>query len=168
MSKTKSGFTIVELLIVIVVIGILAAITIVAYNGFQTRARDTIRMSDIKSIQKLVELYYAENGVYPPSSNGANWAGLCSSFGSTENYVPSLLTYTSKLPLDPRWKTADNKCYLYISNGIDYMLLAWGAMEGICGGDPGNSCNSPEIRAMDRQNYIELSIAVYSPGARLW
>ena len=39
MKKTKSGFTIVELLIVIVVIGILAAITIVAYNGIQSRAR---------------------------------------------------------------------------------------------------------------------------------
>lgn len=41
MFKNKNGFTIVELLIVIVVIGILAAITIVAYNGIQNRAQDT-------------------------------------------------------------------------------------------------------------------------------
>jgi prepilin-type N-terminal cleavage/methylation domain-containing protein len=46
MLKTKSGFTIVELLIVIVVIGILAAITIVAYNGIQDRANDTSVKSD--------------------------------------------------------------------------------------------------------------------------
>lgn len=42
-NKQNSGFTIVELLIVIVVIGILAAITIVAYNGVQQRARDMTR-----------------------------------------------------------------------------------------------------------------------------
>ncbi len=45
MQKTKSGFTIVELLIVIVVIGILAAITIVAYNGIQERARVSVAKS---------------------------------------------------------------------------------------------------------------------------
>ncbi|MCA9336117.1 prepilin-type N-terminal cleavage/methylation domain-containing protein, partial [Candidatus Saccharibacteria bacterium] len=43
----KTGFTIVELLIVIVVIAILAAITIVAYNGIQQRSRDSIRKSDL-------------------------------------------------------------------------------------------------------------------------
>ena len=63
------GFTIVELLIVIVVIGILAAITIVAYNGIQQRARDAERKSDISAIQKTLELYYADNGSYPMTNN---------------------------------------------------------------------------------------------------
>lgn len=66
MKKTKSGFTIVELLIVIVVIGILAAITIVAYNGIQGRGRDAKRLSDINAIAKAIELYKADNGSYPP------------------------------------------------------------------------------------------------------
>lgn len=65
---TKStGFTIVELLIVIVVIGILAAITIVAYNGIQNRANDTVVQSDMKSFGTKLEQYYIENGKSPSS-----------------------------------------------------------------------------------------------------
>lgn len=63
----QRGFTIVELLIVIVVIAILAAITIVAYNGIQKRARDAERAQDISSIQKVLEVYYVDKGYFPPS-----------------------------------------------------------------------------------------------------
>ena len=67
MRKTTSGFTIVELLIVIVVIAILAAITIVAYNGIQTRARDNVRKNDVAALVKAIELFKADNsGELPP------------------------------------------------------------------------------------------------------
>ncbi len=56
MHKTKSGFTIVELLIVIVVIGILAAITIVAYNGVQDRARNAALKSEMNQLQKKIQV----------------------------------------------------------------------------------------------------------------
>lgn len=59
------GFTIVELLIVIVVIGILAAITIVAFNGIQQRARDAQRQSTINQFKKSLGLYKVDKGVYP-------------------------------------------------------------------------------------------------------
>ena len=59
------GFTIVELLIVIVVIGILAAITIVAYNGVQQRSRDSKRLSDMSAIKKALELYKTDTGTFP-------------------------------------------------------------------------------------------------------
>jgi prepilin-type N-terminal cleavage/methylation domain-containing protein len=60
--KKTSGFTIVELLIVIVVIGILAAITIVAYNSIQDRARAAAMVTGIKSIDKAFRALAAENG----------------------------------------------------------------------------------------------------------
>lgn len=61
-NRKNSGFTIVELLIVIVVIGILASITIVAYNGIQTRARATAVVSGIKSVEKAFRLLAIEQG----------------------------------------------------------------------------------------------------------
>jgi prepilin-type N-terminal cleavage/methylation domain-containing protein len=62
----QKGFTIVELLIVIVVIGILATITIVAYNGIQNRAKDAQADTALNQIKKSIELYRADNSVYPP------------------------------------------------------------------------------------------------------
>ncbi len=60
-AKKQTGFTIVELLIVIVVIAILAAITVVAYNGIQNRAYDTTVQSDLKQIATKIELFKADS-----------------------------------------------------------------------------------------------------------
>src|SRR5450759_2009792 len=72
-ASNRRGFTIVELLIVIVVIGILAAITIVAYSGIQQRARDSRRADDLTTIEKVLLLYSAVNGgVQKTSTYGGN------------------------------------------------------------------------------------------------
>lgn len=63
--KTTGGFTIVELLIVIVIIGILAAITIVAYNGIQQRASNTATTNAVSEYAKDLQLYATNNGSYP-------------------------------------------------------------------------------------------------------
>lgn len=65
LKNKQSGFTIVELLIVIVVIGILAALVITTFNGIQQKGRDTERQTDIKAIHGQLEAYYAQNGNYP-------------------------------------------------------------------------------------------------------
>lgn len=65
MNTMRRGFTIVELLIVIVVIGILAAITIVAYNGIQERTRLNIIQSDLANVKKKIMLYKVDAGKYP-------------------------------------------------------------------------------------------------------
>jgi prepilin-type N-terminal cleavage/methylation domain-containing protein len=69
MRKTTSGFTIVELLIVIVVIAILASISVVAYTGIQKRARNTLRGAEMHSWAKLFEVYRATYGTYPAITN---------------------------------------------------------------------------------------------------
>ncbi|HVV25687.1 MAG TPA: prepilin-type N-terminal cleavage/methylation domain-containing protein [Candidatus Saccharimonadales bacterium] len=59
------GFTIVELLIVIVVIGILALLVITTYSGIQAKARNAKRQTDIQAIQTQLEAFFSENGYYP-------------------------------------------------------------------------------------------------------
>lgn len=73
--KRQKGFTIVELLIVIVVIGILATLVIVTFSGIQQRARNTARETDINAIQGYVESFYAINGYYPTLAhmNDGTW-----------------------------------------------------------------------------------------------
>ena len=69
------GFTIVELLIVIVVIGILATLVITTYNGVQSKARDTKRKTDINALQGQVEAYNTNAGYYPTLAdiNSSAW-----------------------------------------------------------------------------------------------
>lgn len=63
--RRQTGFTIVELLIVIVVIAIIAAITVVAFNGVQQRAKNSQRVNIAKEWQKLILAYTTVNGAYP-------------------------------------------------------------------------------------------------------
>jgi type IV pilus assembly protein PilA len=68
-SKRKdSGFTIVELLVVIVVIGILAAITIVSYTGVTNKANLAQNKSNASAVMKAADAYFAENNSYPTAA----------------------------------------------------------------------------------------------------
>lgn len=80
------AFTVVELLIVIAVIGILASITIVSYNGIQDRARENAAIAELKSVSNKLETYYSANAGYP-----ANLAsvGVANSGGKTFQYTRS-------------------------------------------------------------------------------
>jgi prepilin-type N-terminal cleavage/methylation domain-containing protein len=71
--STKSGFTIVELLVVIVVIGILAAITIVSYAGISQRTTVASLQSDLTNAAQQLKLYYTDHGSYP---TGLEWQQL--------------------------------------------------------------------------------------------
>lgn len=82
LKRKESGFTIVELLIVIVVIGILAALVVTTFSGIQRKARDSERQTDINAIHGQVEAYYAQNGRYP---------GLADLDGTTAGFVAANL-----------------------------------------------------------------------------
>lgn len=106
----QKGFTIVELLIVIVVIGILAAITIVAYNGIQTRAYNAKMVSMVGQYAKVLTSYAADKSTYPGPANvvsGDNivcldggttcWGGSSSNTKSA-SLKTELSAYTSSFP----------------------------------------------------------------------
>ena len=69
LKRKESGFTIVELLIVIVVIGILAALVVTTFSGIQRKARDSERQTDINAVHSQIEAYFAQNGRYPTNAN---------------------------------------------------------------------------------------------------
>jgi len=114
MNKHTRGFTIVELLIVIVVIAILAAISIVAYSGIQGRSRDSARKSDLASVQKGLELYYIDKGGFPLCTANGPYivssnpnAEVCSLSDISNRLTPA---YMSRLPVDPK---NDGAAYSY-------------------------------------------------------
>jgi type II secretion system protein G len=131
MKKTTRGFTIVELLVVIVVIAILAAITIVAYNGIQTRARDTQRIQDIKTIAKALELYKIQNGSYPTAVGSTGQGGWEISTPTTSNsdFLAVLRTSgtISKVPVDPV-----NSGDMYATNAKIYYYYLYPAGNAGC------------------------------------
>lgn len=152
--RKYKGFTIVELLIVIVVIAILAAISIVAYNGVQERARFVAMRSDLSSLNKAIQLYYAKYGSYPvtPASgtgcSSGNWCGFDQA--TSDNFIPGLVPeFISATPQLPSTNT-NNDTYLYRSpTGTDYKLIRYYGvamtaseqssmldLRAVCGGAP--------------------------------
>ena len=102
------AFTIVELLVVIVVIAILAAITIVAFNGIQQRARDQRMVSAASQVYKAISLFVTDKGAYPTASISCvgigypvDAAGLCYSGRSNLEANTNLSTYISSMPSPP-------------------------------------------------------------------
>ncbi|OQA04350.1 MAG: Type II secretion system protein G precursor [bacterium ADurb.Bin400] len=142
----KKGFTIFELLVVLAIIGTLAAIVLVNIANARSRARDARRASDIKEISNVIGIYHASNGSYPSSGSCSYtsgtpniWAGPAA--GCTgSNWIPGIVpAYMSELPDDPGPTTVtsmngllppgtvpgnNDRGYLYWSNGVDYKIMA--------------------------------------------
>lgn len=93
--QNRTGFTIVELLIVIVVIAILAAITIVAYNGVQNRANDSVVESDIANFVKIIRFAEAETGQIP--TPGSKTASPDSTLFPGIKFRPSKASYSTTI-----------------------------------------------------------------------
>ena len=104
MHTTKSGFTIVELLIVIVVIGILAAITIVAFNGVQQRAKVSTAQSELSNLAKATQIYQIDQGRYP---NTIEWADVFKAANMYENT-----------------RDSTKKTFMICRNATDYAIVA--------------------------------------------
>lgn len=127
MRKSTTGFTIVELLIVIVIVAILAAITVVAFNGIRVRALQSEKQAKVTEIRKALERFKIDNSRYPGiaeigGSAGANLIGM-----TLQSVTPSNAANPS-LGIEGGWLGATD-------NHIRYM--AWPNVDGT-----GFTCNS--------------------------
>lgn len=114
MRKINNGFTIVELLIVIVIIAVLAAITIAAYNGIQERARASSVSTALSQAAKKISLYQVDNPDQYPAASGTNGTANLAPLGITDS---SSVTYQYSATTTTYCLTATNGTTSYkISN----------------------------------------------------
>lgn len=122
MHAASQGFTLVEMIIVLAVLGVLATAVLVTLNPIDQlhKANDAKRKSDLAQVKRALDLYYNDNGNYPPSSVDFKIVNA----GTTLTWGSAWQPYMNNLPKDP---TATNS-YEYYSpasaNGQTYYIYA--------------------------------------------
>lgn len=133
LKKSNKGFTIVELLIVIVVIGILALLVITTYSGIQAKARNSKRSSDIKSIQTNLEAFYTSSGYYPSrdNMNTSSWRTT-----NMKSFDQNALKDPSSTNCDPATSTpSSNPCLVAAAAAKTYSYAVTQADGSSCESD---------------------------------
>lgn len=157
LKNKNKGFTIVELLIVIVVIGILATLVIVTFTGIQQKARNSQRQTDINAVDSHVEAFYAQYGFYPTLADLQD-----ATFRSTymKGLDPAALA-DPKAPADSIVATADSSHYGYVASSSDPTITCSNTTATtITAGEPqDNGCDSFTLTAHQENagNYIKSS-----------
>ena len=132
--RSLRGFTVIELIITITVIGILTSIAVIGYNSVQAQARDDVRSADVTLIADAFERYYRENGDYPANDtlNPSAQYPQMTNYTALKALVPGLEDGMLTGPGDYRfypgcinsetcanssddWKNYMKKSYLYLS-----------------------------------------------------
>ncbi|MEK9154855.1 MAG: type II secretion system protein [Patescibacteria group bacterium] len=109
LKNSVKGFTLIEMLIVIAIIGVLASVSLVALGSARSSARDARRISDIASVQSALELYYTKCGFYPGGVNCA--AGNPTTWGALQTSLVGAAAGLgiNSIPNDP----ISSKTYYY-------------------------------------------------------
>ncbi len=126
----KKGFTLIELMVVIVILGILVSIGTFAFQSSQQKSRDSRRKADLDQVTRALEMYENDNGGYPVGGTTGVDSGKIIGCGDTPKIACSWgsifsnttkATYMIKLPKDPK---SDVTGYYYESVGKGYRLYA--------------------------------------------
>lgn len=132
MKKRKSGYTLIEIMMVMAIIAILSTLVISAINSARKLQRDTSRRNNVKQLQAALESYYAANKKYPVSTQAVGLSAITGVVGSS--YIGDTL-------VDP---SGDDGRYCYAANGTSkyYLRLqSEGSFQGIS--SFGSQCQSP-------------------------
>lgn len=125
--KKIKGFTLVELLIVIAIIGVLSALLMANFIGVRQRARDAQRKANVRQIQSALELYRSDQSRYP-KSDGLEYPNTCNIPSPLKvGTDPNTVTYMSNIPCDPNgvnYQYNSGKYYYYSLDGSIYTLAA--------------------------------------------
>lgn len=130
MRKPQSGFTLIEIMVVVVILAVLGALVVPKILENVDKARVTRAQSDIRAIQTALDLYRLDNFKYPTTEQGLQALVTQPTDPSITNYRSG--GYLSALPKDP-W----NNPYQYVSpgaNGRDYDIISYGR-DGKPGGE---------------------------------
>jgi general secretion pathway protein G len=121
------GFTLIEILVVVVIIGILGAVIVPNLLGRPDQARITAAQSDLRNLANALDIYRLDNHQYPSTEQGLEaLVRKPSGFPEPKNYNPD--GYVKKLPTDP-WGSP----YVYERGGSGFNLFSLGA-DGAEGG----------------------------------
>lgn len=135
MTMNNKGFSFIELMVVVIILGILAGMIVPRYMGRTDDAKVIKAKVDIAAIETSLKMYHLDNGFYPTTEQGL--AALIEK--PTTDPVPP--DWNDKGYLDKRRVPTDpwGREYLYLSPGVngDYDILSYGA-DGVPGGDGKN------------------------------
>lgn len=127
-SLRRQGFTFIEMLVVVTIIGILSAVGVANFKVANQKARDGRRQGDLQQIRAALELYRTDQNAYPLTVAFPAMGGSLTAGGTT---------YISDRPGDPMNPTYT---YYYSSNGVTYTVCAYLELGGTAGSCGANSC----------------------------
>ena len=141
-ASKRQGFTLIELIVVIGIIGLFAGIVLASLNQARVKARDGKRLADIKQLQLSFKLYAESNGSYPSDSEYDN--GVEIGVGGTID--TAIAPFQSNPPADPRTDDGNTYRYWYDSQyncgGTNTPVLAVRTMEHESNANFGEVCGS--------------------------
>lgn len=160
-ATARAGFSLMELIVVLIIIVTIAGIAMPRFGKTTARSNDARRIADLTAVEKALEMYKLDHGVYP--STDGKWVGDAEAYGGkgygAKGYIPGLVPdYMQMLPRDPDKIYPDkNHGYLYRSDGTNYKFLAWNT-----------PTNFPKDHRFFDPKRPKSSYQVSSKGARNW
>jgi general secretion pathway protein G len=131
-TRVEDGFTLIEIMVVILILGLLATIVVQSLRGATDRAKRTKAQADISELKTALDRYYLDNGSYPTTDQGLQALVTPPTSGNIPaNYEQG--GYIERVPNDP-W----GHPYYYQSDGNSYVLKSFGA-DGVEGGEGKNA-----------------------------